>query len=411
MLSRLHSLSVAQYTHQSVQGKNGSGNSIMRASTFLTCAVVLMGLPSLLRAQVGALQVAQGYNGNTLSIPQSGKPAGTLQVTGTSSRFTLSANRADVLDVLKLVFDQAEKQFVIEGNISGTVTLRLNEQPLGVVLPAICRQAFLKFRFDAVNGIFTIERDEASVRAAFSQLRSLDAELRNQLRLMGLTVPGDSVVLNSSMRTFRFGGGQEGALARGGLGGSASPELKSTNEPNQRNRGHSDKANSLAKPAPSKGETGTAGTAQNGLLFDLEYNDSYEQFLRQNNFVSFNIPKDKPEPVFSILQLWSKQANIPILVDPSVPRGSKFVIRGTIPPRPIMDALNSIAPYARLDWRWAGNSIFITTTPEFEMLLHDVSVVKAGAPLSQRGNLRSKSEPEVEKKADDQKEKPAPGKS
>lgn len=384
----------------------------MRFAIHRVCMIgslVLMGAISAVNAQERGLQVAQAYNGTQLSIPQNGKPSGALQVTGTNSRFTLSANHADVLEVLKLVFDQAEKQFVIEGNISGTVTLRLSEQPLGVVLPAICRQAFLKFRFDAVNGIFTIERDEASVRAAFTQLRNLDAELRNQLRLMGLNLPNDSVIMNNGVKILSFGARQSTDNFRGGasFGGGANNSLKPTGEPNSNNR--SVQTNSTPKVTSPKGEQGSATPSPNGgLLLDMQYNDAYEQFLRQNNFVFFNIPKDKPEPVFNVLELWSKQANVPILVDPSVPRGGKFVIRGSIPPRPIMDALNAIAPYARLDWRWAGNSIFVTTTPEFEMLLHDVSIVKTGAaPVQGRGRQGGA---ESDKRQEEQKEKPAPNK-
>lgn len=362
---------------------------------------VLLSAPLL--AQNNTLQVAQGYTGQNGS--QQAKPVGTLQVTGTNSRFTISANRAEVTDALKLLFDQAEKQFVLEGNITGTVTLRLNEQPLGVVLPAICRQAFLKFRFDPVSGIFHIERDEASVRAAFQQLRNLDAELRNQLRLMGLSLPNDTIIINPAARVFNSQP-QNNAVRGGGgagFGGNSGTTPKANGDP---------KLSIQRSKTEGNSDEGTKDKLNNGLLMDMSFNEDYQQFLKQNNFVYFSIPKEKPEPIFSVLQLWSKQANVPILVDPSVPRGSKFVIRGSIPPRPIMDALNSLAPYARLEWKWVGNSIFVTTTPDFEMLLNEVSIAKT-SPSQQKGEYRriDRRGVEGEKKGEEPpKEKPSPQK-
>jgi hypothetical protein len=363
---------------------------------------VLLSNPLL--AQNSTLQVVQGYTGLN---PQQAKPIGTLQVTGTNSRFTISANRAEVTDALKLLFDQAEKQFVLEGNITGTVTLRLNEQPLGVVLPAICRQAFLRYRFDPVSGIFHIERDEASVRAAFQQLRNLDAELRNQLRLMGLSLPNDTIIINPAARVFNSQPQSSGLRGAGAFGGNLAITPKANGDTAAETN-----INAQRYKVKGNGEENAKDKPSNGLLLDMSYNEDYQQFLKQNNFVYFSIPKDKPEPIFSVLQLWSKQANVPILVDPSVPRGSKFVIRGSIPPRPIMDALNSLAPYARLEWKWVGNSIFVTTTPDFEMLLNEVSIAKTNSS-QQRGEYRKidRRGAEGDKKGEEPpKEKPSPPK-
>ena len=127
-----------------------------------------------------------------------------MQVTGTEARFSVSANHADVQDALKLVFDQAGKQFLLDNNVTGQITLRLTEQPLNVALDAICKQTFLRYRYDAGASIFCIERDDAAVRTAFSRLRSLDVSLRDQLRLMGLSLPNEN--------GFSVGQGYGGAL-------------------------------------------------------------------------------------------------------------------------------------------------------------------------------------------------------
>ena len=101
-------------------------------------------------------------------------------MTGSESRFTLSANHADVQDTLKLIFDQANKQFFLDSTVCGQITMRLNDQPLSVTLDAICKQTFLHYRLDANTGITYFERDETAVRAAFTRLRALDANLRDQ---------------------------------------------------------------------------------------------------------------------------------------------------------------------------------------------------------------------------------------
>src|SRR5262249_42355607 len=60
-----------------------------------------------------------------------------LRVTGNAMRLSISANRADVRDTLKAIFDQTGKQFVLSNNVTGQVTLRLENQTLTRVLNAI----------------------------------------------------------------------------------------------------------------------------------------------------------------------------------------------------------------------------------------------------------------------------------
>jgi len=298
------------------------------------------------------------------------KPMGTLQVSGTIEKFTLSANRADVLETLKMVFEQAEKQFVPIGNLTGTVTLRLSEQPLVTTLDAICAQTFLRYRFDANKGIFFIERNDEAVRGAILRLRQLDTEMRNQLRLMGLTLPTDYALgYNLQNGTLipvprglngTFGGGA------GGSGGfrAALPNNSASLAPADSS---SNRENSSPLPKTGRGQNtpNTEGATPDG----------YNLFLKSNSLVYF-AAKEKPTPIYDILQQFGLQAGVPLLIDPSVPKGSKFVVKGTLSPRPLPDALNLLAPYARLEWRWLGDSIFVSTTPEFELLLQDVSVAK-----------------------------------
>lgn len=342
-------------------------------------------------AMLGAASLATDAQQNQLQLAQNGaqgyqKPVGTLQVTGTIEKFTISANRADVLDALKLVFEQAEKQFTPVGNISGTVTLRLTDQPLVTTLDAICKQTLLRFRFDANSGIFFIERNDAAVRDAIQKLRQLDAELRNQLRLLGLNLPNEAnfglMQNNTAFNATGRGGGA-------GFGGAVKVV------PNVNNALPENGVKSQGVAPSNLGLRAKA--AEDGLPAGVG-RDNYYELLKQNRYVYF-AAKDKPTPVYDILQQFGQQAGVPVLIDPGVPKGSKFVLRGTLSPRPLTDALNLLAPYARLEWRWLGDSVFVTATPEFELLLQDVSVAKvnSGAQRSRQATEDKKTEPEKEK--------------
>jgi len=359
----------------------------------LACALI-----APVHAQQNQSQLAQNSGQNYQ------KPVGTLQVTGTIEKFTISANRADVMDTLKLIFEQAEKQFVPVGNLTGTVTLRLTEQPLVTTLEAVCKQTFLRFRFDANSGIFYIERNEPAVRDAIQRLRQLDTELRNQLRLLGLSLPSEAYLgmqngVQNSMLNSQ--GTVAGRVGNGFSGGNA----QSAVNPNLRVFNPADSVKALGTPPAinpglrSKSVGGEPNQEGVGL-------DNYTAFLRQNNLVYF-AAKEKPTPVYDILQQFGLQAGVPVLIDPGVPKGSKFVLRGTLSPRPLTDALNILAPYARLEWRWLGDSVFITTMPEFELLLQDVSVAKVNAG-QERGGAKQGSRDATDKKTEPAKEKTPP---
>ncbi len=339
------------------------------------------------QAQQNQSQLAQN------SVQNYQKPVGTLQVTGTIEKFTLSANRADVMDTLKLVFEQAEKQFVPVGAITGTVTLRLTEQPLVTTLNAICKQTLLRFRFDANSGIFFIERDDPAVRDAIQRLRQLDTEMRNQLRLLGLSLPNDAyfgMTQNNSIVNLRNGAGF------GGAGGSIAGSSGRAIYPLRLDS---------ALGSPTNGTLGMRAKSQAEGLTEGVGLDNLNALIKQNGLVYF-AAKDKPTPVYDILQQFGLQAGVPVLIDPGVPKGSKFVLKGTLSPRPLTDALNLLAPYARLEWRWLGDSVFVTATPEFELLLQDVSVAKVGAG-QERGGQKSSREAN-DKKAEPAKEKTPP---
>ncbi len=302
----------------------------------------------------------------------SAAPAATLQLTGTATRFSIDARHADAQDALKAVFDQAGKQFALENNVAGQVTLRLTDQPLNVVLDAVCRQAFLRYRLDAASGISYIERDDDALRSAFSRLRSLDSSLRDQMRMLGLSLPaenafgingyggGNSVLLNGAANGDNLRSGMDSMLG-------ASRRAAKTPSPGNAAAGMGrQQAIQIAPQGPAAGQTPALAQADAQALDTTNVAD-IQQFLQANNFVSFRIPADKPEPVYTVLQSLGQQARINLLIDPNVPSGTKFTLRGSLSPRPLAEALNILAPPARLEWRWVGNTIFVQTAPDFAL--------------------------------------------
>ena len=334
-------------------------------------------------------------------------PAATLQVTGTPSRFSVSANHADVQDALKTVFDQAGKQFVLDNNVTGQITLRLMDQPLNIVLDAISRQAFLRYRTDANTGITTFERDDDALRGAFARLRSLDASLRDQMRLLGLGLPSENAL------GFAQGGrgGAYGGATQNGNNGQNGNDLRNGLEEAMRASRRGALPGAPETPALKDGTTqaggrvlqiapqGPAAQANDADKAALDTNGvaDLQQFLQANNFVSFHIPLDKPEPIYNILQGWAQQAKVAILIDPDVPNGPKFRLRGSISPRPLPEALNLLAPSAHLEWRWVGNTIFVATAPDFALFFGDEKeprVRYAPQPLTRKSDAPALKKPE-----------------
>src|SRR5205823_2689010 len=161
------------------------------------------------------------------------------------------------------------------------------------------------------------ERNLEAVRTAFMQLRVLNGLLRQQLRGMGLEVPADSILdaRNSIQNGYpQMPGGFVGRsnAAPGGVGGLGG---------------------------------GFGYSRQNAADNYL----AYQEAVTQNNFVSLNIPFGNPQPVADVLLQLGNQANVPILIDPDVPTGNMFRIDGKISPRSLPEALNVLAPLARLE--------------------------------------------------------------
>ena len=140
-----------------------------------------------------------------------------MQVSGTTNNFTVSAQHADVLSLLKLVFDQAHRQFVPDASVTGDVTFALAGQKFDVVLASICKQAFLRYDVDK-NGVYQFRRDDEALRNLILRTRAINTALQEQLRRMGYTVPSGNGV--NSFGAGGFGGGMPGG---GAAGRSASP--------------------------------------------------------------------------------------------------------------------------------------------------------------------------------------------
>ena len=320
------------------------------------------------------------FPGQQYTTQNNAAPAAMLQVTGTAVRFSVAANHADVQDALKTVFDQAGKQFVLDNNITGQITLRLSDQPLNVVLEAICRQSFLRYKANANTGIFSFERDDDALRSAFTRLRSLDSGLRDQMRLLGLSLPSENAFGAAGSRSGAYGAaqngnnGQNGNDLRNGLD-EAMNASRSGGAPGAAGRsaakdGNTQVVGRVLQVAPQGPLAGQAVDPDKAAQDTIGIAD-IQQFLQTNNFVSFHVPADKPEPVYSVLQSLGQQARVTMLIDPNVPIGSKFTLRGSLSPRPLPEALNILAPYARLEWRWVGNTIFVQTAPDFALFYND----------------------------------------
>ncbi len=136
-------------------------------------------------------------------------PAGALQVSGSTNSFVISAQRADVLSLLKLIFNQAHRQFVPDASVTGDVTFALSGQKLETVLDSVCKQAFLRYDIDR-NNIYQFRRDEQALRNFILKTQVINTALQDQVRRMGYTVPQNAAA--------GFGGGAQGGGFVGGSG-------------------------------------------------------------------------------------------------------------------------------------------------------------------------------------------------
>jgi len=115
-------------------------------------------------------------------------------------------------------------------------------------------------------------------------------------------------------------------------------------------------------------------------------NTAYRQFLHQNSLVAINT-QGTAVPVTEVLAELQRQSNVQILVDPQVPRGPKFRMRLALTPLSLPETLNLMCPALHLNWRWIGNTIYITPTPDFEVFWGDSNAPRIiygyGAPAQQ----------------------------
>jgi hypothetical protein len=383
-------------------------------------------------------------------------PASQMQVSGTTNNFTISAQHADILSLLKLVFDQAHRQFVPDASVTGDVTFALSGQKFDTVLASICKQAFLRVDVDK-NGVYQFRRDDEALRNLILKTRAINAVLQEQLRRMGYAVPS---------------GGPGTGFGTGGFGGGGRPTSPSSNGVTQgiygrsQGSGVSDQAsvsrdqNSVAgqsktQPDPvlsapaakrsdmrvrssigAQGPQGSAGpfgdnrsqtparpdaeqrasgaqdnvgrSAAMGLAEsdspNLDNGAQYQLFLRQNRLVTINT-KGQDVPVRDVLSDLGRQSGVAILIDPAVPRGMEFVVNASIPPRPLNEVLNILASRAHLEWRWLNNRIFITTTPQLLLYLRGTQLPTLGGItiLPQRPILQQNTAPSTDQKAEEKK--------
>lgn len=328
-----------------------------------------------------------------------------LQVSGTSSRVTISANRADVRSVLKLLFDQVHKQFIPDSSVAGEVTMSVQDQPFSVVLNGICQQTFLRYTVEANTGIYHLTQNVEAVKNAISRMNAMNGLVRNQLQNFGYTVPPTSY-LNTNMgmnnqQAGSFGGGvssrnaaksmrslnNAGRNLSSGAAGSTAPESVTalpsgaTGRPRSQNsaRGKSESDQSASQSQPAQESLGVDRRGRMSLDEQADAPQNVQPLLNQNGLVTIHVAPDQPVPVTELLQEFGRQASVPILIDPNVPKGKAFRVSGNIT-RPLPEALNYLTLAAHLEWRYVGNSIFVTTTPDFQIFVGDALTPRALYP-------------------------------
>ena len=303
-----------------------------------------------------------GVGSNTTSIPN------TLQVSGTTNNFTISAQHADVLSLLKLAFAQAHRQFVPDASVTGDVTFSLAGQKFETVLSAICRQAILRYVIDS-NGIYQFRRDDEALRNMLLKTQAINRVIMDQLRGMGYTIPNTAAGRSAS------GGVGGGSNDRGaGFGEKRmSPDSAVDSTSARSLRLSKSPENVTGAPRVSSPDTEASigkpyGLIGDGALPNLEDGTQYQVFMKQNHLVYVNT-KGEDMAVRDILLDMGRQAGIAILIDPAVPHGKDFVLNGSISARPMAELLNILAYKAHLEWRWVNNRILVTTTPQLQFYL------------------------------------------
>ncbi len=100
---------------------------------------------------------------------------------------TIAAANVRTTQVLAMVFAQVHQQFVCDGDIGGSITLSLQQQPLPVALKAICSEAYLRYYTDS-RGITHFTRDQKALQTAILHIKT-SAALLQQMRMLGMPSP------------------------------------------------------------------------------------------------------------------------------------------------------------------------------------------------------------------------------
>src|SRR5579871_4501510 len=315
---------------------------------WIGCALLRPGASSQAASRLdggGATSVAPGAQTS---------PTATLQVSGTATEFTISADHADVQSALKLVFDQAGKQFTLSNDVIGQVTLRLERQPLATVLEALCGQTFLRYQVSPA-GIYQFSRNTEALHTFILRVNTLNEALLQRLQGLGLNA------LNLVPAGPQGPPGPAGMP--GGFGGFAGkPAMDSAPGVNR------DLANSLpllGSTAPKVQERRAATVRKEAANTEASGLDRDAQVVVQPGIVSVRTLPDHPVALTDILQELSRQSHVPILIDPQVPSGIQFRFSGKLTAPSLPEWLDRLAPVARLQWYRIGSQIFVTTSPEF----------------------------------------------
>ncbi len=435
---------------------------MLRSQRLLLTAGIPMALAILGESCVASEQPIQQDQSIAQNIAQAPvQVASVLQVSGSATRFSISAQHADVKNALKLIFDQAHRQFTPDGSVAGNITLTLTGQTFSVVLDAVCRQTFLRWKIDK-DGIYQITRDDEAVRQLVARTRMVNALLREQLARLGYDVPGQNPAYQQGFARSSRGGNagsayQEnvnglrinaapGSYRGGGLGSGppGQPALSTSLDSSANNKSGqaADKtatgAQTQVKRAMRSGEEGPAGVpgstggvkgaAENGTglggfgggasgggtgsasggfggrgagglggggfggdpsgVDSSIVNDpvKYRAFLKENGLVSVIIPRDKPRAVSDVLLELSQQSNVPILIDPSIPRGYRFRLTGSIAPCSLSEALSLLSIPAHLEVRYVGNGVLVSAKPEFQVFFGESTTPRASYGNTQNAN-------------------------
>ncbi len=336
---------------------------------------------------------------------------GSFTIRRVGENYSVEADHADVPGLLHALFQRADGQYTSDGTAVGRITLRLTNQSLTTVLHTICDQCFL--RYSIANGIYRFQRDDEAVKAAFERLNILDAAFQDQLRRLGVNVP--LALEHGSVGGFGRGLSVNGALSNPspgalystippapGAGGGAYPGSQNglrSDQPAGGEKDNSGATRALGNVQQSRGfnqpqggygalrmRSGNAQVLQELMTNQFGYyQPQFRAFLSDNRLVTLQVPQTQPIPVADAFAVLGRQANTPILIDPAVPSGLKFRMWGTISPRPLAEAMNTLAGYARLQWRWVGNSIFVTSPPELQLYYGDALIPRASYPSAQPG--------------------------